>query len=303
MANKNLIEEINELKKKKNAVIVAHNYQIPEVQDIADFTGDSLELSKKCKGVKEKIIVFCGVKFMAETAKILSPEKKVLIPKENAGCQLADSIKPEEVDEYREKYPNAAVVGYVNTSAATKAKLDYCVTSANAVNIVKKIPNKEIIFLPDKNLGLWVQKNVKDKEIIIHNGRCYVHHKFTKEDVINARVAHPDAKIVVHPECLSEVTELADEVASTSGMIKYVKESSAKKFIIGTEEGHIHRLKKERPDAEFYSLGNAQICFNMKLIKLKDVYDSLLNEKYEIILPDDIITKAILPIERMLNLS
>ncbi|MCX7698006.1 MAG: quinolinate synthase NadA [Candidatus Goldbacteria bacterium] len=301
--NDDLAEKIKELKKKKSAIIVAHNYQRPEIQDIADFTGDSLELSRKCVNVNEKIIVFCGVKFMAETAKILSPEKKVLLPKENAGCQLADCITPEEIDEYRKKYPGAAIVGYVNTTAETKAKLDYCVTSANAVDIVKKIPEKRIVFLPDKNLGLWVKKNIKDeKEIILHNGRCYVHHKFTKEDIMNAKNAHPDAKIVVHPECLPEVTELADKVASTSGMIKYVKEEKAKKFIIGTEEGHIYRLKKERPDAEFYSLGNAQICFNMKLTKLEDVYESLKKEQYEIKLSEEIINKAKLPIERMLGL-
>lgn len=297
-----LVEKIKKLKKEKNAVIVAHNYQRPEIQDIADFTGDSLELSRKCANVKEKIIVFCGVKFMAETAKILSPEKKVLIPRENAGCQLADCITPEEVDEYRKDNPDAVIVGYVNTSAATKVKLDYCVTSANAVDIVKKIPQKKIVFLPDKNLGLWVKKNVKEKEVILHNGRCYVHHKFTKEDVLNAKKAFPDAKIIVHPECLPEVVELADAVASTSGMIKYVKESPVKKFIIGTEEGHIHRLKKERPDAEFYSLGNAQICFNMKLTHLEDVYESLDKEIYEIILNQEIIEKARIPIERMVKL-
>lgn len=302
MQNNLLIEKITALKKQKNAIIVAHNYQRPEIQDLADFTGDSLELSRKCAGVKENIIVFCGVKFMAETAKILSPQKKVLLPRKNAGCQLAECITPDEIDEYRKKYPDAAIVGYVNTTAEVKAKLDYCVTSANAVDIVKKISSKRIVFLPDKNLGLWVKKNIKDKEIIIHNGRCYVHHKFTKEDVINAKGAHPDAKIIVHPECLPEVVELADAVASTSGMIKYVKENPAKKFIIGTEEGHIHRLKKERPDAEFYSLGNAQICFNMKLTTLNDVYESLEKEQYEIKLSSEIIEKAKLPIEKMINL-
>lgn len=302
MMKDNLVRKIMGLKKEKNAIIVAHNYQMPEIQEIADFTGDSLELSKKCANVSENIIVFCGVKFMAETAKILSPQKKVLLPVKNAGCQLADCITPEGVDAYREKYKDAVIVGYVNTSADVKAKLDYCVTSANAVNIVEKIPEKRIVFLPDRNLGLWVQKNVKAKEIIIHNGRCYVHHKFTKEDVLNARQAHPDAKIIVHPECLPEVIELADAVASTSGMIKYVKENPAKKFIIGTEEGHIHRLKKERPDAEFYSLGNAQICFNMKLTRLENVLEALEKEQYEIVLSDEIIKKAKIPIDRMVSL-
>ncbi|MCX8093841.1 MAG: quinolinate synthase NadA [Candidatus Goldbacteria bacterium] len=302
MDNNELINKIKELKEKKNAVIVAHNYQRPEIQDIADFTGDSLELSRKCAAAKENMIVFCGVKFMAETAKILSPQKKVLLPKIDAGCQLADSITPAEVDEYRKNYPDAVIVGYVNTTAEVKAKLDYCVTSANAVDIVKKINSKKIVFLPDKNLGLWVKKNIPEKEIIIHNGRCYVHHKFLKEDVLNARKFHPDAVILAHPECSPEVLTLSDVIASTSGMIKYVKESSAKKFILATEEGIIHRLQKERPDAEFYSLGNAQICFNMKLIKLIDVYNSLEKEVVEINLSDEIIHKAKLPIDRMVAL-
>lgn len=302
MNNSELTNKIKELKIKKNAVIVAHNYQRPEVQDIADFTGDSLELSRKTATAKEEIIVFCGVKFMAETAKVLSPQKKVLLPKIDAGCQLADSISPSEVDEYRKKYPDAVIVGYVNTTAEVKAKLDYCVTSANAVDVVKKINSKKIVFLPDKNLGLWVQKNVTDKEIIIHNGRCYVHHKFLKEDVLNVRKHYPDAIILAHPECSPEVLELSDVVASTSGMIRYVKESNAKKFILGTEEGIIHRLKKEKPNVEFYSLGNAQICFNMKMIKLQDVYDSLEKEIVEIKLSDEIIQKAKLPIDRMVAL-
>ncbi len=302
MEKEQLIDKIRELKIEKNALIVAHNYQISDVQDIADFTGDSLELSRKCAVAKEKIIVFCGVKFMAETAKILTPQKKVLIPREDAGCQLAECISPEEVEEYRKKYTDAALVGYVNTTAVVKAKLDYCVTSANAVDIVRKIENKKIVFLPDRNLGLWVQKNVPEKELIVHNGRCYVHQKFTKEDVLNARKAHPDAKILAHPECLLEVLDLVDVVASTAGMIKYVKESTAKKFVIGTEEGHIHRLKKERPDAEFFSLGNAQVCFNMKLTRLEHVYKSLLNEVTEIKISEEIIRKAIIPIERMVKM-
>lgn len=302
MNNSELANKISELKVKKNAVIVAHNYQRPEIQDIADFTGDSLELARKTAAAKEEIIVFCGVKFMAETAKVLSPQKKVLLPKIDAGCQLADTISPSEVDEYRKKYKDAVIVGYVNTTAEVKAKLDYCVTSANAVDVVKKINSKKIVFLPDKNLGLWVQKNVTDKEIIIHNGRCYVHHKFLKEDVLNFKKIYPDAVILAHPECSPEVLELSDVVASTSGMLKYVKESKAKQFIIGTEEGMIYRLKKERPDAEFYSLGSSQVCFNMKLIKLQDVYNSIVQETEEIKLSDDIIQKAKIPIDRMVAL-
>ena len=295
-------KEIGRLKKEKNAVIVAHNYQLPEVQDAADITGDSLELAKKCAATEEKIIVFCGVKFMAETAKVLSPDKKVLMPKLNAGCQLAECVTPEDLDEYREKYPGAALVGYVNTTADVKAKLDYCVTSANAVDIVNKIDKKQVVFVPDRNLGMWVKKNLPDKEIIIHEGRCYVHWKFMEEDIKNARRVHPDAKILAHPECSPGVLDAADEVASTSQMVKYVKQSSAKKFIIGTEEGHIHRLKKERPDAGFYTLGGPQICHNMKLTGLDDVLKSLRDEVHEIKLPPEIIEKAKLPLKRMVEL-
>ncbi|HRU38661.1 MAG TPA: quinolinate synthase NadA [Candidatus Goldiibacteriota bacterium] len=303
MQDTELAEKIKELKKKKNALIVAHNYQRPEIQDLADFTGDSLELSRKSAAAKEDIILFCGVSFMAETAKVLSPSKKVLIPRKDAGCQMADCIKPEDVDDYRLKYPAAVFVGYVNTTAAVKAKLDYCVTSANAVDIVRKIPGKQIVFLPDNNLGLWVRKNVPEKEIILHDGRCYVHHKFKKEDVLNARAAHPDAKVLSHPECLPEVLELSDEIASTAGMIKYAAaHPEVKKFVLGTEEGIIHRLKKDRPDAEFYSLGNAQTCFNMKLIRLSHVYEALEKEQFEVKLAPEIIEKAKVPIDRMVAL-
>ncbi len=302
MEKEEITKKIKGIKTEKNAVIVAHNYQLPEVQDAADITGDSLELAKKCAAAKEEIIVFCGVKFMAETAKVLSPEKKVLMPKINAGCQLADCVTPDDLDKYREKYPDAALVGYVNTTADVKTKLDYCVTSANAVDIVRKIGKKQVVFVPDRNLGMWVKKNVPDKEIIAHEGRCYVHWKFMEEDIKNARRVHPDAKILAHPECSPEVLKLADEAASTAQMIKYIKQSSAKKFIIGTEEGHIHRLKKERPDAEFYTLGGPQICYNMKLTRLPDVLKSLTEEVYEIKLPPEIIEKAKLPLERMVEL-
>lgn len=303
MNDTELIGKIKELKAKKNVLIVAHNYQRPEIQDLADFTGDSLELSRKSAAAKENIILFCGVRFMAETAKVLSPSKKILIPREDVGCQMADCITPADVDDYRKKYPDAVFVGYVNTNAAVKAKLDYCVTSANAVDIVRKISSKKIVFLPDRNLGLWVQNNLPDKEIILHDGRCYVHHKFKKEDVENAKRVHPDAKVISHPECLPEVLELSDMVASTAGMLKYAKEHpEVKKFILGTEEGIIHRLKKDRPDAEFYSLGSAQVCFNMKLIRLQHVYESLEKEQYEVTLDPDIIAKAKVPIDRMVAL-
>ncbi len=297
-----IIEKIKELKKEKKALIVAHNYMIPEVQDIADFSGDSLELARKCASAPEPFILFCGVRFMAETAKILSPQKKVVIPRLDAGCPLADSITPEEVIGYRKKYPEAAIAGYVNTNAEVKVHLDVCVTSANAVDIVRKLPQKQVVFVPDKNLGYWVKKNVPEKEIILHDGGCNIHETFSKEDAVLAREKHPDAVLIVHPECRAEVVDMADFVASTSGMIKIVRENRANKFIIGTEEGHIHRLKKERPDAQYYSLGNARICPNMKKTKLENVLESLETEQSEIILDPETIKKALLPIERMVAL-
>jgi quinolinate synthase len=302
MNEDDMILEIKELKKEKDAVIIAHNYMIPQVQDLADFTGDSLELSRKAAAATEKMIIFCGVLFMAETAKILSPSKKVLIPRKDAGCPLADCISVKEVEEYRAKYPDAAIAGYVNTNADVKAMLDVCVTSANAVDIVKKLEAKRVVFLPDANLGAWVKKHVPEKEIIIHPGGCNVHMRFTREEVMTARRLHPDAKILAHPEADMSVLDLADFVASTAAMIKYVRESKETKFVVGTEEGHIHRLKKERPDAQFFSLGNAKICPNMKKTRIKDVYDSITKEQYEIILPEEIMKKAIKPIEKMLSM-
>lgn len=302
MDQQELAGRIQELKRQKDALIVAHNYQLPEVQDIADFTGDSLELARKCASAKESVIVFCGVKFMAETAKVLSPLKTVLLPRADAGCPLADCITFEQMKEYKEKYPDYAMVGYVNTNADVKTLLDYCVTSANAVDIVRKIPNDKIVFLPDKNLGAWVKKYVPEKEIIIHDGGCFVHQKFSAAEVKKAKAAMPDAVILAHPECNQDVLELSDKVASTSGMIKAVKESPAKKFIIGTEEGHIYRLKKERPDAEFYSLGSAKICINMKKTRLEDIRDSLIKGKTEIKLDAGTIEKAGIPIKRMVEL-
>ncbi len=296
-----LQEKILELKKKEKAVIVAHNYQIPQVQDIADFLGDSLELSKICRDLAEEIIVFCGVKFMAETAKILSPKKTVLLPVIDAGCPLADMIEPDELIALRQKHPDAWVVSYVNTSAEIKALSDVCCTSANAIKVVKNVPVKKIIFTPDKNLGWWVQKNVPQKELILWEGFCIVHEYFSHKDLIKARQILPDAEILVHPECPKEVLEDADHVLSTSGMLKRAKESHASKFIIGTEEGLIYRLKNENPSKEFYSLGNAKICTNMKKTRLEDVYHALKHSKYAIELPQDIIEKAQVALERMLS--
>ncbi|UCG35891.1 MAG: quinolinate synthase NadA [Candidatus Omnitrophota bacterium] len=301
MSKEKLKEDIGKLKAAKNAVILAHNYQIPDIQDIADELGDSLGLSKISRDRPEDFIVFCGVRFMAETAKILSPQKRVLLPALNAGCPLADAIEPQELRELKEKHPDAWVVSYVNTSAEVKALSDVCCTSANAIKVVKNVPVKKIIFTPDKNLGWWVQKNVPQKELIIWPGGCYVHEKFMLDDLKGARKNYPDAEILVHPECHKDILKEADYVLSTSGMVKRAKESAAKQLIIGTEAGLIYRLKKENPDKEFYSLGAARICSNMKKITLNELYESLRDEVYEIKLDSDIIKKAQLALERMVQ--
>ncbi len=294
-------EDIRRIKQEKGAVILAHNYQLPEIQDMADFVGDSLELARKSAEIKCKLLVFCGVKFMAETAKILSPEKKVLLPEIDAGCPMADMAQPEKVVELKEKHPDAWIVSYVNTSAEVKAVTDVCCTSANADRVVKNVPAKKVIFLPDKNLCGYVRKRVPEKEILCWDGNCYVHDRFTADEVRKARAIHPDAEIIVHPECRPEVQELADGIYSTSGILRRARETKSRKLIIGTEEGMIYRLKKENPEKEFYSLGSAKICYNMKKITLKSLKTALEEDKYEITLPEEIMTKARLSLERMLE--
>ncbi|MBN1693957.1 quinolinate synthase NadA [candidate division WOR-3 bacterium] len=293
-------EKIKVLKDEKNAVILVHNYQRGEVQEIADYLGDSLELSRKANSTDAEIIVFCGVKFMAETAKILSPEKKVIMPREEAGCPMANMITPDDVLNLRKKHPNAKVVSYVNTNADVKAVTDVCCTSANAVKVVENIESDEIIFIPDRNLGSYVKRFV-DKKIILWDGFCYVHEQIQKDEVLQAKNRLPEALLLVHPECRPEVIDIADKVLSTSGMIKFAKESLAKSFLIGTEEGIIYRLKKENPNKEFYSAGTPKICSNMKLTRLEDVYIALKEEKYEITLPNDIISASRKALKEMLR--
>lgn len=295
-------KEIQKLKEEKKAVILAHNYQIPEIQDIADFVGDSLELARKASKLQDfKIIIFCGVKFMAETAKILSPEKKVIIPEIDAGCPLSDMADYEKVMEIKKEYPDAWVISYVNTSAEVKAISDVCCTSSNAEKVVRNVPVKRIIFLPDKNLCWYVKQKVPEKEIICWDGYCYVHKKFKDEEVKKAKEKYPDAEVIVHPECDPEVQKLADGIYSTSGMLKRVKNSNSKRFIIGTEKGLIYRLKKENPEKEIYSLGFSKTCYNMKKITLEKVKKGLEDEKYEIVLDEEIINKARKSLERMLQ--
>lgn len=287
----NIVEEIIKLKKEKNAIILVHNYQRPEIQNVADSLGDSLGLAREAAKTDARIIVFCGVRFMAETAKILSPEKTVIIPRKDAGCPMADMITAEDLRILKEKYPGAKVVSYVNTNADVKAESDICCTSANAINVVRNIKAEKIIFTPDKNLAAYCQR-FTDKEIIPWNGYCYVHEKIREEEVRLAKEKFPDALLLVHPECNPSVIDLADEVLSTSGMLSFAKKSDKKRFLIGTEEGLIYRLKKENPEKEFYAAGTAKMCRNMKLTTLNDVYSSLKEERYAIELSEGIIKSA-----------
>ena len=296
----NIVEEIIKLKKEKNAIILVHNYQRPEIQNIADSLGDSLGLAREAAKTDAWIIVFCGVRFMAETAKILSPEKTVIIPRKNAGCPMADMITAEDLRILKEKYPGAKVVSYVNTNADVKAESDICCTSANAIKVVRNIKAEKIIFTPDKNLAAYCQR-FTDKEIIPWNGYCYVHEKIREEEVRLAKEKFPDALLLVHPECNPSVIDLADEVLSTSGMLSFAKKSDKKRFLIGTEEGLIYRLKKENPGKDFYAAGTAKMCRNMKLTTLNDVYFSLKEERYAIELPEGIIKSAQKALEAMLK--
>jgi quinolinate synthase len=293
--------KIVELKKARNVVLLAHNYQIEEVQLVANYLGDSLGLSQVAAEVDIDIIVFAGVKFMAETAKILSPDKKVLLPRLDAGCPMADMIVVEELRELKEKHKNAKVVTYVNSSVEIKAESDACCTSSNAVKVVKNIDAHEIIFIPDQNLGSYVRKMVPEKKFVLFEGYCYVHHRIKREEIEKMKELFPEAKVVVHPETRMEVIELADEVLSTSGILRYVSQSNAKEFIIGTEQGLLERIKRENPRKEIYPALRPKICSNMKRTSLRDVYDSLKEEKYEIIIDPEISRRAVKALDAMLR--
>jgi quinolinate synthase len=294
-----LTERISKLKAERGAVILAHNYQLPEVQDIADFTGDSLELSRKAASTDADVIVFCGVHFMAETAKILSPDKTVLIPDPKAGCPMADMINAEELREFKAMHPGVPVVAYVNTTAEVKAESTICCTSANAVRVVESVDSDTVLFVPDKSLAMYVASKVT-KKVIPYSGFCPTHHRILAQDVINAKREHPEALVVAHPECTLDVLALADGIESTSGMLRYVRESSAKEFIMCTERGLLHRLKLENPDKLFYNPSPLNICPNMKKITLEKVLWSLEDMKYEIQLSAEIIDKARHAIEGMI---
>jgi len=294
-----LVKDINDLKKKKNAIILVHNYQRPEIYEVADFLGDSLDLAKKAASAEADIIVFCGVDFMAETAKILSPRSKVLLPAKNATCPMANMIDASQLREMKAKHPSAKVVSYVNSTAEVKAESDYCCTSMNALKIVNSIPG-DIIFIPDKHMGEWIKKKT-NRNIILYEGFCYVHAKIMEENVKLAKKNHPNAKVIAHPECPKEVFRLADHITGTGGMITYSKEDSAGEFIVATEEGMVNRLKLEVPGKKFYAVGG--VCVNMKKITLEKVYDALKNEQFEIDVDRDISIKAKKAIDRMLEMS
>lgn len=294
-------ERIKELKKERNAIILAHLYQRPEVQDIADFTGDSLDLSRKAIATNADIIIFCGVRFMAETAYILNPNKIILLPEKDAGCPLADMAEVEQLKKKKSQYPNAAVVSYVNSSAALKAESDICCTSANAVDVVNSLPQKQVLFLPDRNLGSYVAEKT-DKEIILWPGYCYVHEKNINTNKLrDLKQRYQNARIMIHPECNPEVIGLADYIGSTSQMLKYAEKSEAKEFIVGTEDGLIHRLQKENPNKKFYPFNT--VCKDMKITDLKSIVTALEKMRYKISIPDNICIKAKRALDKMLELK
>lgn len=297
-----LSEKILKLKKEKNAIILAHLYQIPEIQEIADYVGDSYYLSQVARDAKEDLIIFCGVKFMAESAKVLSPEKTVILAAPNAGCPMADMAEVEDVEEMIKKYPDAFKVCYINSSYEVKALCDASVTSSSALKIIKNIPNKQILFLPDQNLGGYISEFFPEKEFILWRGFCPTHHRITAEDIIKAKEEHPNVKVLSHPECSKEVRDLSDYIGSTSGIINYATECEDKEFIIATEEGVLHQLKKKNPDKKFY-FPEMMVCPNMKKTSLQDVYDALDGKKEEVILDEEIRKKALTSLENMHKLG
>ena len=294
-------DKIAKLKKEKNAVILAHNYQVGEVQDVADYIGDSLGLSQKAAQVDAKIIVFCGVHFMAETAKILSPEKTILIPDARAGCPMADMITASELREWKKNYPKSKAVCYVNTTAEVKAECDICCTSSNAVTVVNSLSADEILFAPDKNLAAYVARHTK-KKIIPWDGYCYVHRYIKARDIMDKKNLHSEAEVWVHPECLPEVIDLADKVISTGKMVQEARKTKKKEIIIGTESGIIYRMKKENPTKNFYPARDVAFCFNMKKIDLGKVLRSLENMIYKVEVPFEVSQKARGAIEKMIEI-
>jgi len=296
-----LLEKIGELKRRKNAVIIAHNYQLPEVQDAADFVGDSLELSRKAAGLDAAVIVFCGVHFMAETAAVLAPGKTVLLPEIEAGCPMADMINGRELRGWKAAHPGLKVVCYVNTSAEVKAESDICCTSSNAVAVVNSLGVDRLLFVPDKNLAAYVARET-GKEIIAWDGYCHVHHRFTPRDIEEARALHPEAEVWVHPECPLNVIDLADKVLSTGKMVIEARTTSKREVIIGTEKGIIYRLAKENPAVKFFPARESALCAHMKMTTLDKVLRALETDTYRIVVPREIADRARSAIEAMLRI-
>lgn len=296
-------DKIRYLKKEKNAVILAHYYAADEVQAIADNTGDSFYLSKLATKCQEDTIVFCGVSFMGESVKILNPEKRVLMPDLSADCAMAHMVDVEKIKELREQYEDLAVVCYINSTAEIKTCSDVCVTSANAVNIVRKLPNQTIFFIPDGNLGRYVAEQAPEKKVLLNSGYCPIHAAMTMEDVKRAKKAHPEALFLVHPECTEELLSAADYIGSTSGIIQYAAKSSEREFLIGTEIGVFYELKKQNPEKTFYTIMGDQVCHDMKKITLDQVIDVLEHGTNEIQVSEEVRRKAMLPLERMLELA
>ncbi len=303
MSIQEIQQDITRLKQEKNAVILAHYYQVPEVQDVADHVGDSFALSKLAAELPQPLIVFCGVSFMAETAKILSPGKTVLLPVAEAGCPMADMATGKDVENLKKQHPDAAVVSYVNSSTDVKVLSDICCTSSNAVKIIRSLPRQKIIFLPDKNLGSYVAEKVPEKEIILYDGFCPVHEEVMAIDVKLAREEHPGSLLVVHPECNPEVRDEADYIGSTGQMISYINQSDHDKFIVGTEMGILHPLHVSNPGKKIVSLTSNFVCPNMKKTSLQNVLESLQQMKNRIELDETVLNKARTPLMRMLALS
>lgn len=300
---KKLVERIKELKKEKNAIVLAHCYQNVEIDEVADYVGDSLQLSRLAAQTDADIIVFGGVYFMAETAKILSPDKKVLLPKMDAGCRMSDMVDLQQIREFKSMYPNVPVVCYVNSSADVKAEADICCTSANAVHVVESMKVPKILFAPDKYLGTYVANQLGNVEVVTYPGYCPTHLAILVEDVEAMKQKYPNAKVLAHPECHQAVTKLADYIGSTTGIMKYAKESDAKEFIIVTEKGVVDRLSRDYKDKKFYLVSNKAVCPNMKKNTLNDILHVLETEENEIFVEEEIAAKAKQAIERMIAIN
>lgn len=301
--NRDIIREINKLKKERNALIVAHYYQPKEIQKIADVVGDSYYLSEISKESDKEVIVFCGVRFMAESAKILSPNKKILMPVLDAGCAMADMIDEEAIIDLKKQYPNSYVVCYINSTANVKSHCDVAVTSSSALDILKNIEQKQVIFLPDKNLGGYISEFFPEKEFILYDGYCKYHNNIKVEDILNLKNIYKDAKVLVHPECTAEVRKLGDYIGSTSGIINYATNSNCKNFIIATEEGIRYELELKNPNKKFYIPGESISCIDMKKTTIQTLYDTLLNMNNEITVDENISKKALICLENMHSLA